>query len=88
MISSFVDVLLVGSMAAFAIGIISIFLKQIRIRKKIRYYFIMSAFLFGAALTFGWQDAVDGFVKGLNDSRVECSDTENEVDSVTSDRPN
>lgn len=61
------DILIVASGAAFSVGIVSLFLKRIRINHKSRLYFLLSVCLFALALTMGWSD----FVAGLNDCSIE-----------------
>lgn len=69
------DILLVGSFIAIIIGFASFVIKQIRIKGKIRYYFIASLFLFASALTLGWED----FKAGFNDCRVDTNQTETKI---------
>ncbi len=73
--SLFADILLVASIITFFIGFASTVIKQIRIKGKIRYYFIASIFLFTSGLIFGWED----FKAGFNDCRVDTNQIETKV---------
>jgi len=69
--STLADILLISSIASFALWILSIFIKSIRIKQKVRYYFYFSVLLFGLGLTFGWSD----FKAGLNGAKCDVSET-------------
>lgn len=76
------DILLISSLALFTLGVLSIFIKSIRIKQKLRYYFYLSILVFGLGLTFGWSD----FKKGFNDCGINGSasvQVENSQDLAT-----
>ncbi|MCH8550194.1 MAG: hypothetical protein LAT80_15090 [Balneolaceae bacterium] len=58
------DILLLGSLGVFITGILSLFIRQIRINEKSRYYFLITILLFIVGLAFGWSDFIAGFQEG------------------------
>ncbi len=74
--STLADILLISSIASFALWILSIFIKPIRIKQKVRYYFYLSILLFGLGLTFGWSDFKAGW-ENCGDDRSAAVQFEN-----------
>lgn len=59
--STLADILLISSFASFALWVLAVFIKPIRIKQKLRYYFYASVLLFALGLTFGWSDFKAGW---------------------------
>lgn len=73
---SLIDFLFITSVIFFILGVLGIFVKSLRKKFRLRYYFITSLFCFSVSLALGWEDAVKAFKDGVNDARTISSDTE------------
>jgi hypothetical protein len=81
---TFVDGMFLISIGLFITGVLALFIKQIRINGKTRYYFIGSLLVFSLTLAIGWESAVEAFREGYEEGRACCDESAAVSDSLDS----
>ena len=65
-----INSLFILSFILFLSGIVGLFVKTIKERLKLRYYFLASLLCFTLAISLAWEDVVRGFNENYN--RADC----------------